>query len=294
MGAVALNSLSQERRAYLQQKHAMHAYHFDAIDALLGETNLAGKRVLEIGGSDLPRELVADDFRADRWVSVDMIEPTHYARVQQIEHYGREPIHPLADAERCLFNDSYTIFNGAAEHIGPGFFNQFDVVVSIAAFEHIGRLATVLRKCYKALRPGGLLFSYFGPIYSCRVGHHCWVTEELSFIHPGKLPDFCHLLCKPAELLKHLMAHYPLETAEEAVFQIYHSDRVNRNLFEDYGEYMRLSPFEQWECRPYGVESVDADLQRRLEAARPGYTQFGAYGMQVVARKLANPAAGDA
>jgi SAM-dependent methyltransferase len=292
-GAAALNLLSQERREYLQQKHALHVYHFDAIDALLDETDLSGKRVLEIGGSNMPRELLAEDFRVDNWVSVDMVDMTHYARAEQIEHYRREPIYPLAEAERRLFSDTYTIFNGAAEHIGPEFFGRFDIVVSIAAFEHIGRLATVLRKCYKALRPGGILFSYFAPVYSCRAGHHCWVTEDLNFNNPGKLPDFCHLLWKPAELLKHLVQHYPVETAEEAVYQIYYSDRINRNSYEDYQQYLGLSPFEQYECRPYGAEAVDADLQRRLEVARPGCNQFGAYGMQVIARKLANTASFD-
>jgi hypothetical protein len=133
-----------------------------------------------------------------------------------------------------------------------------------------------------------MLFSYFGPLYSCRVGHHCWVTEDLSFINPGKLPDYCHLLLKPPELLKQLSAHYPLETAENAVFQIYYSDRVNRNMLEDYELYMDQSPFEEWEYSPFCVEPVAADLQNQLERARPGYKQFGAYGMQIIARKLAN------
>ncbi len=288
-----MNSISQERRDYLQEKHGLHVYHFKALDALLGETNLSGKRVLEIGGSNMPRELVSEDLRAEHWVSVDMVDMTHYARAQQIEHYRREPIYPLAEAEHRKFGDSYTIFNGAAEHIGPRFFGEFDVVVSITAFEHIGRLATVLRRCYQALRPGGLLFSYFGPLYSCRVGHHCWVTPELNFNNPGPLPDFCHLLMKPADLLEVLREHYPIETAEEAVHQIYYSDRVTRNLYEDYEAYMTRSPFEEFECRPYGVETVDADLQRRLTAARPGYANFAAYGMEIIARKLSNTTALD-
>jgi SAM-dependent methyltransferase len=288
LASTLTNSLSQERREYLQQKHALHAYHFQALDALLAETTLAGKRVLEVGGSNMPRELILEDLRADRWVSVDMVDMHHYAVAQQVEHYRREPIYPLAEAQRRLSSDVYTIFNGAAENIDAPFFGQSDLVVSITAFEHVARLATVLRKCYYALRPGGMLFSYFGPLYSCRVGHHCWVAPDLNFNNPGELPDFCHLLMKPSELLEFLLKRYPVETAEEAVHQIYYSDRVTRNMYEDYQQYVSQSPFEQSECRPYGLEFVDGSTQWYLENARPGYKQFGAYGMTVVAHKLAN------
>jgi SAM-dependent methyltransferase len=283
-----MKTLPQERRKYLQHKHTLHDYHFDAIAALLCETSLHGKRVLEIGGSNMPRELLFEDFQVDQWVSVDLVDATHYARVQQVDHYRQEQIHPLADAENYLFRDRYTIFNGAAENIGESFGGKFDIAVSIAAFEHIGRLPTVLRKIYQALKPGGILFSYFGPIYSCRVGHHCWAAADLNFNNPGALPEFCHLLMNPAELLTHLLPHYPRETAEEAVYQIYHSERINRNLFEDYQQYMLVSPFEQFECRPYGIQAVDARTQKQLEELRPGYARFDAYGMQITARKLAN------
>jgi SAM-dependent methyltransferase len=282
-----VNTLSPERRKHLQDEHALHNYHFEALDALLAMTDLRGKCVLEVGGSNMPREMLADDFQVERWVSVDMVDETHYARAQQVDHYSRERIYPLADAADHLFQDLYSIFNGAAENIGDCFGGKFDVVVSITAFEHIGRLATVLRKIHRALRPGGLLFSYFGPIYSCRVGHHCWVAEDLNFNNPGALPEFCHLLMKPAELLSHLVRHYPQETAEEAVYQIYYSERVNRNLFEDYQEYMAASPFEKFECRPYGIQPVEKAAQKKLEQMRPGYRRFDAYGMHIIARKSA-------
>jgi SAM-dependent methyltransferase len=280
--------LTADRKNYLTTKHGLHPYHFVAIDALLRETNLCGRSVLEIGGSNLPRELIVEDFKVDRWVAVDMIGEVHYARLRQVQHYQRERIYPLAEAENRLFSDVYTIFNGAAETINDSFAGKFDTVVSMAAFEHIGGLGSVLRKTYNSLQPGGILYSYFGPIYSCRVGHHCWINSEFNFNKLGKMPEFAHLLLKPAELLTTLMEHYPQHIAEEAVFQVYYSDRIGRNMYEDYEQYMASSPFEEFELRPFGVEPVDPDLQRRLEAACPGYRRFDAYGIEIVARKLVN------
>jgi SAM-dependent methyltransferase len=283
-----MKTLSPERQKHLQETHALHNYHFEALSALCGETDLRGKRVLEVGGSNMPRELIVEDFQVDRWVSVDMVDETHYARVQQVDHYRREQVFPLSSAEGGLFRDVYTIYNGAAENLGESFGGKFDVVISIAAFEHIGRLPATLRKIYDALRPGGMMFSYFGPVYSCRVGHHCWVAEDLNFNNPGALPDFCHLLMKPAELLAHLVQHYPRATAEEAVYQIYCSERVNRYLFEDHEQYVAASPFEKFKCQPYGVQPVDRRTRKRLEQMRPGYSRFDAYVMQITAWKLAN------
>ena len=205
-----------------------------------------------------------------------------------MEHYRREKIYPLAQAKNRLFGDVYTIFNGVAEEIGDIFAGKFNVAISIAAFEHVGRLPTVLRKIYNSLQLGGVLFSHFGPVYSCRAGHHCWMTPELNFNTPGHLPDFGHLLMKPPEMLNLLARHYPRNVAEEAVYEIYYSDRITRNMYEDYEQYMAASPFEQFECRPFDVHPVNPDMQRRLEAMCPGYRRFDAHGMQIVARKLAN------
>jgi hypothetical protein len=64
--------LTQDRKDYLAAKHCLHPYHFVAIDALMRETDLRGRCVLEIGGSNMPREMITEDFKVDHWVSVDM------------------------------------------------------------------------------------------------------------------------------------------------------------------------------------------------------------------------------
>ena len=282
-----MTELAEDRKKYLQTKYSLHPHHFETIGALLRETSLQGRCVLEIGGSNMPREVITEDFQVDRWVSVNPVNEYH-SWVRRSDGDRPEKVYPLAEAETRLFSDVYTSFSGAVEAIGDSFVGKFSVAISIAAFEHIGRLPTVLRKMYNALQLGGVLFSYFGPVYSSRVGHHCWVTPELNFNTPGKLPEFAHLLMKPPELLGLLVDHYPRHVAEDAVYQIYHSDRITRHMYEDYEQYMAASPFEQFECRPFSAYPVDPATQRRLEAMCPGYRRFDSYGMQIVARKLTN------
>jgi SAM-dependent methyltransferase len=280
--------LTEDRKNCLVTRHGLKAYHFFAIEALMRETSLCGRCVLEICFSSLPRALIVEDFQTDRWVSVGAIDEDYYTWYQKEHDCECEPLHRLVEAKNRLFGDAYTIFNGEPEAIDDSFAGRFDAVVSLGGFEQIGRLATVLRKAHNSLRPGGILFAYFGPIYSCRAGHHCWVNEDLNFIQPNRMPEFAHLLLKPAELLTVLAEHYPRHVAEEGIHQIYYSTRIARNMYEDYEQYMATSPFDDFELRPFALAPVDPEMQGRLEAACPGYRRFDAYGLQIVARKLVN------
>ena len=53
----------------------------------------------------------------------------------------------------------YEVLAGALEDLPNALYDHFDVVFSIAAFEHFLRLPAALEKMYRALRPGGRLFT---------------------------------------------------------------------------------------------------------------------------------------
>jgi len=235
------------------------------------------------GGAIYLANCFSTSWVAKKWVSVDLIGQTHYAFEQQTAHYGRETIHALADAASYFDADKYVIFDGRADYLPQVFEQQFDAVVSITAFEHMSRLSAVIRQAYKALKPAGILFSYHGPIWSCAVGHHCWVRDDLNFNRPGPLFDFAHLLLRPAEMYKLLSSHYPPDVADEAVEQIYFSERINRLFFEDYEMLMRGSNFCRFTCEAYGAGKVEPDILGKLTCLYPRNRQFHAYGCQIVA-----------
>lgn len=65
---------------------------------------------------------------------------------------------------------------------------SFDVVGSDAVFEHVRNLPQVVRECFRVLRPGGLLYATFGPLW------YSWGGDHLSG-YDGLHTGYNHLLC---------------------------------------------------------------------------------------------------
>lgn len=268
----------------IAEQHNLYPYQLTALQQLCSVTSVEGKNVLEIGGSNLPRDLVIGQIKAGSWTCVDYIPPSHYALTLNSRHYNQEVINDL-DAANIDFSTPYSIYNGMAEDLPAAFEGQFDIVVSITALEHIGKLPQALKKMHMALKPGCLFFSYHGPLWSSSVGHHCWVTPDLNFNNTGKLPPHGHLRLSPTQMLAHLYKHYPEDVAEEAVFQIYNSERINRFFYEDYVNFLKLSPFTRINIQPYGETHIDSEILKQLRTKYHDYTNFSAYGMIITAHK---------
>jgi SAM-dependent methyltransferase len=255
------------------------AYQSQALSHLLGRVNLNGKRVLEVGGSNLPRKLLFDFLGVEEWVSVDIIAEGRYQLLQQDAHYKQEGVSPLAEAHLLTGTKDYLILDGAIEAATGLPTAHFDLVVSITSLEHILPLASALAQMKRVLRPGGFIFTYHGPIWSAYCGHHIWVDDELNFNAEGSIPDFAHLLLSPPEMFDVLRTTFGETRAEKAVLQIYHLPRINRLFYEDYLSYFKLAGFYEIEAMPYAQRAINTGLQRKLEVSHPGYHVFDAYGM---------------
>jgi SAM-dependent methyltransferase len=75
----------------------------------------------------------------------------------------------------------YQVFDGKAEDLPPCFFEGFDVICSINAFEHIHNIWKTLDKLYFSLKPGGVLVAVSSPIWPGRIGHHVWINKDFNF-----------------------------------------------------------------------------------------------------------------
>lgn len=162
---------------------------------------------------------------------------------------------------------------------------RFDLVVSFCAFEHFTHPEIILDVVKKCLKKDGWLLSYFGPIFSCACGHHCWVNTTLNFNDYTHLPKFCHLLMTPDELEQHLLDFYPLETVRKAIDQIYYSDRVNRFHYEDYVRFFENAGFSECSVSSGYEEPVEEDILCKVASAYPQYSNFTTYSIFVSCKK---------
>lgn len=180
---------------------------------------LQGKRVLEIGGST-PLELIAwTGCRS--WTSVNL----NSADVERLRKSINET--GVTNVEARL-QDATTIDD----------VEQFDVVYSINAFEHIQGFGEAFRRMEKALTRSGRLFAIFGPIWSSDVGHHLSVQGDQSLLHFSQnvLEPFEHLRVSPDKMRQRLLLAHSTETVERIIEWVYSYPDINRMFESEYDE----------------------------------------------------------
>jgi len=200
--------------------------------------SLAGTDVAEIGGS-VPVEWVRERGVAS-WTGVD---PHRSARTE----------------------DGYQVLAAPAEAM-PLPAGSVDAVFSSNALEFVD-VPAVLAEVRRVLRPGGLLYAHFGPIWSGIDGHQLeYVTyrgRDLVFWKDTLLPPWAHLAYERDELAAVLASALPVDLVELLLRHVYDSTTVNRLFFEDYVEAALDS----------GLEWVEVTASNHLdyELADPGF-----------------------
>lgn len=172
---------------------------------------LTGAVVAEIGGA-FPVDLL-EEHGVTRWYSVDPNrEPgTGGSGVREVLASRAEDM-PLPD-------------------------DSVDAVFSCNAFQFLDVAAT-LSQVRRVLRPGGLLYAHFGPIWSAVDGHQLEYVRhgdrDLAFWRDTLLPPWAHLEYGRDELRALLRTGLPADLADLLVWHVHDSDTVNRLFFEDY------------------------------------------------------------
>jgi hypothetical protein len=269
--------------AELPRTHGIAGYQAEAIQKSADYVSLAGKRVLEVGGSNLPRALTHDFLGAVEWVSVDIIGQGAYQLAQQSEHYASVGIHPLLAADSIVGTKDYVILDGAIEDAVLLPEGYFDAVISITSFEHILAIPAALAAIIRAKGQTSPFFSYHGPIWSGPYGHHVYVDDVLNFNNDTWIEPHGHLLNTPPEMYAHLAPVVGHERAQRVVLQMYNEPRINRFFFEDYEAFFRAK-LTDLSIAPYFDLPMQDERQRRLEELYPRYKHFSAYGMTVFGR----------
>ena len=149
---------------------------------------------------------------------------------------------------------------------------SFDAILSIATFEHILGLDVSLDEMYRVLRPGGIVYSPFGPIWSCAVGHHIYLNiDEDTFFRFWKedlnpIPNYYHLLYTEEELTDILIPKYGDKLARKITNVVYHSQHINRLMYSDYVRIFNESKFTVKKLEDLVIRPLDEDFKERLAA----------------------------
>lgn len=269
-----------ERVRALQQKYAL-TYHVPFLSLADRIVGLRDKQVLEVGGS-LPQGLVLDEYGAQGWLAVEEMdywaEALSTGHVQGTPPTGHAGLQRLRDADATALG-THRVCHGRIEDLPQALEAAFDLVFSIAAFEHISTLPLALERMHAALKPGGKVFSLFSPLWSAHDGHHLPEIEDaVGRRHnsaSSPIPPWGHLLMRPMELLDHLLSETcDRKTAQQIVYFVYNSGHINRMFLEDHIEIVERSPLRILQVSRLFPRPVPPQVQQRLERMYPGRQDF--------------------
>lgn len=187
--------------------------------------NICDKVVLEVGGC-----LIKD------------VDHIHMVK----EWHSIDPLNERFSLENKFFSDQGYV------QILPYKNHTFDYIFSCNAFHHINFFEYALEEMYRVLKPNGILFSSFGPIWSAPDGHHLenidYNNEIISFWEKQYIPDWYHLIYSPRELVSILESKLDSGFAKALVNYIYFDNWINRLAYDDYFDMINKSPFkvQQW------------------------------------------------
>lgn len=174
--------------------------------------------------------------------------------------------------------------------------NYFDLVISLSAFEHVHNLPLALEEMHRILKPEGILWSRFGPIWSCSYGHHLWFRNEGQLYNYWNvvLPPYCHLLMNQRELYDYCIKKNDRVLASKIADYVYNSSGQNRLFFEDYEVIFKQSDFNILIFAGYNHDElydiykplISSQLFERLQYKYPSFSNFFYQGILVLLKKI--------
>jgi SAM-dependent methyltransferase len=267
------------------------SYHVSYAFNCAQSVSFAGKDVLEVGGS-LPPAFVFDILGSKTWTALETPDyEDSLAEAGGITHKGT-----LLNTDTDVvptkgfgtpFAKRYSFLLANIEDLPECHNEKYDLVFSIATFEHVQKMPAALDRMYRALKPGGKLFSFFSPIWSAHDGHH--LPEMVDALGRGVdrsvIPPWGHLLVRPPEMYHYLCTRTDPETAGTMVYYIYQAPFINRLFTEDYLSYIAQTPFKVNTLTRAFTAPVPPNIQCTLAALHPGRVHFDNNGLYLILEK---------
>ena len=275
--------LSEAQLHHFQQAFKL-SYHLNYLQVCQQFVPLRGLDVLEVGGA-LPASLVIDHLGCNSWTAVEA--PAYDQELGAANQFHRN----LRDQEHQQKHAaSYRHLYLDIEAIPEEHFGQYDLIFSIACFEHINRLPQALRVMHRCLKPGGRLSTMHSPIWSAFDGHHLPIGIPTRFGNSKSnqtqiLQPWEHLLLTRAQAFRAIRDRFDTEFAEEVIYYTYNSDHINRYFSEDYQLAFDASPFEIEQYQLTFDNQIPAEIEAALRQKHPGYAHFSNNGIFALLKK---------
>lgn len=252
----------------------MEPYQSKAIETFLNMLPSGARDVLEIG-SDIGGEVVS--ALAERMgVRVIGLNPSSvFPNLGSVDQKRHSSLFVRADGRLLPFPSEC-----------------FDAVLSIATLEHVNAIERLLAEADRVLRPKGLFYTSFGPIWSSARGHHVCArvgSKEARFWKPGKnpIPDYAHLLMTSEEMQVCLRSGPCSEKLIEPIIQwVYYGSNINRCCFEEYMEVFEKCSLEIQGMNVDNDPSPDGEILADLRSKYSTDCNFRCSNISVVFRKL--------
>ncbi|MRR53110.1 MAG: glycosyltransferase [Deltaproteobacteria bacterium] len=169
---------------------------------------------------------------------------------------------------------------------------SFDAILSIATMEHVLDIPKFLEECHRVLKPNGMFYTNFSPIWSSGIGHHVYALagrKEARFWKPDRnpLPDFSHLLWDEDEMREYLLdSSYDDRLIEPIINWVYHSDNINRCFFEDYKDAFSAARLQ---VKDFTAGVYKAPSQQLLEELRAKHGQHRDFSHHFIELVMSRP-----
>ena len=150
----SLLGLNDSQLAHFQQAFKL-SYHLNYLQVCQQLVPLRGRDVLEVGGA-LPASLVIDHLGCNSWTGVET--PAYDDELGEANQIHRNRLD-----QQQAHSGRYSHLYLDIESISEDHYGKYDLIFSIACFEHIHRLRKlcVMHRC---LKPGGMLFTMHSPV----------------------------------------------------------------------------------------------------------------------------------
>ncbi len=283
------SALLRSKSSEYKERYGIANYTVEGLARMAEDIDFDGRRVLEFGGWNIPTEITIGDLGASTWTSIDMIGSISGAyQAQRFGHLKDVEILDYDAGAQKIGRQPLTIINGDATLLPPAFFGHFDIVVSFATIEHVLDIVRFLEKAWRALVPGGVFATRFGPIWPSVIGHHAYVSKDLNFQKPdGPIGPWGHLLLRPPEMLDRLLVSGVTETdAALTIQQLYTSPRINRYFTEDYQGFFDASKFKSTEFKAAWSKPPPPDIEAALRLAYPMHKDFSTGAWHTLSYKV--------